>query len=49
MGVSIAWLAVKTEDAGSLLEGLQLRPTGEPDEHCESPVCGSALVPSTRK
>ena len=43
MGVSIAWLAVKTEDPGPLLEGLQLRPTGEPDQYWESPVCGSAL------
>lgn len=43
MGVSIAWLAVKTEDPGSLLGALQLRSTGEPDEHCESPVCGGAL------
>jgi hypothetical protein len=43
MGVSIAWLAVKTHDPRSLYESLQVRPAGQPDEHCESPICGSAL------
>lgn len=43
MGVSIAWLAVKTDDPQPLFERLQLRPTGEPDQDCESPVCGGAL------
>ncbi len=39
----MAWLAVKTDDPGLLLEELQVQPTGEPDEHCESPICGGAL------
>jgi|SRR5262245_33082771 len=43
MGVSIAWLAVKARDPEALFEELQVRPTGEPDEHYESSVCGSAL------
>lgn len=44
MGLSISWLAVRTNDLGQLFEIADVAPTTEPDEWLESKFSGSGLL-----
>lgn len=43
MGFSISWIAVHGKSKQAVLDEAKLTDTGEPDEACESPVCGAEL------
>lgn len=43
MGFSIAWIAIRGRDKNDVLNTAGFSDTGEPDECCDSPVCGCEL------